>query len=92
MAANNRTQKILRHKLIIYNPANLTHIHPFTHRLLGFVITFFGIIIAMNIRKIVGMEGGVSDFQLEIAPKTLLLPKGARSFALYLEKGKSWMM
>lgn len=56
------------------------------------MIVFFGIIIAMNVRKIVGMEGGVSDFQIEVAPKTLLLSKGARRFALYLEKGTSLMM
>lgn len=41
----------------------------------------------MNIRKIVGMEGGVEDFRIEVAPKTVTLPSKTKSFILYLEKG-----
>jgi hypothetical protein len=43
----------------------------------------------MNIRKIIGMDNGSSDFRIEVAPKFVTLPKGSKSFILYLEKGKS---
>ncbi len=38
----------------------------------------------MSIRKIIGMENGVEDFRLEVAPRSIVIPKNSKGFRLYL--------